>query len=60
MDPNTSDMSLAEMDYKGAFSKGKRSLHPKTETQMDLRSYQIGLLASLLVGFQSALQGRVP
>lgn len=23
MDPNTSDMSLAEMDYKGAFSKGK-------------------------------------
>ena len=60
MDPNTSDMSLAEMDYKGAFSKGKRSLHPKTETQMDLRSYRIGLLASLLVGFQSALQGRVP
>ncbi|XP_032772670.1 extracellular matrix protein FRAS1 [Rattus rattus] len=23
MDPNTSDMSLAEMDYKGAFSKGQ-------------------------------------
>lgn len=23
MDPNTSDMSLAEMDYKGAFSKGE-------------------------------------
>lgn len=23
MDPNTSDLSLAEMDYKGAFSKGQ-------------------------------------
>lgn len=23
MDPNTSDLSLAEMDYKGAFSKGE-------------------------------------
>ena len=60
MDPNTSDMSLAEMDYKGAFSKGKHSLHPKTETLLDLRSCWIGLLESLLVGFQSALQGRVP
>lgn len=28
MDPNTSDMSLAEMDYKGAFSKGELSPSP--------------------------------
>jgi hypothetical protein len=31
MDPNTSDMSLAEMDYKGAFSKGELLLHLQKE-----------------------------
>lgn len=54
MDPSTSDMSLAEMDYKGAFSKGELWPVPAQRGCGWTRVFgQAPGLASLPISFQS-------
>lgn len=58
MDPNTSDMSLAEMDYKGAFSKGE--LLSSCSKWLRLESQSPDGMQSLFMSQSASSVGNIP